>query len=494
MQFSKPVITSSTYSKFEKTVLTTQEKILHAVDQVSLLFLEKIIKFLSNYEEPPIIVLLVGKGNNGADAFNVGRHLIKAGIQVFSLEFFERGSSIFEDQKEKFYQARGEKIDLETFFLIEEAILIDGVFGSGLKGAIDERIGQIFDAINQLNHPILALDAPSGVSGDFGADPHALIAQETYYIEFPRLGFFIDQAPNYVGKLVSIDLGIISFDMIEDQIEGYLVSKEDLNLPEIQRKRHKYQAGSLVGWCGSQGMSGTLNLTGLAALKSGAGIVKFIHYQKLPLLVPELMIFSIEKAKRLMKKADVFFAGPGTKKTLISKWIFRCLLKFLNSPLVVDADAIGWLSKKVLKSIDQDVVITPHHRECTEFLKVCPKINDLKLFKKIEELIHDAPHYLVLKGLPTVVFSPNHPKLFIYGGDPGMATAGSGDVLTGMVASFIAQKMDTLQAICLAVYLHQKAGEITALEKTSYSLMASDLIEKIPDAIFSLFLDEEDDL
>ena len=494
MQFSTPVIKSSTYIELEKTVLKTEEKVLEAMEKVSLLFLEKITQFLSNFDEPPVVVLLVGKGNNGADALTIGRHLIKAGVKVFSLEFFEEGSSLFQLQREKFYQARGERIDLESFFLIEDAVLIDGVFGSGFKGPIDERIAEIFDAINQLHHPILSLDTPSGVSGDKGAFKHALIATETYYIDFPRYGFFLDEAPNHIGRLVPIFLDCVSFEMIENSIEGYLIKTEDLTFPELKRKRHKYQAGSLVGWCGSKGMSGALNLSGLAALRSGAGICKFVHHQKLSLTVPELILFPLEKAKKLMRKASVFFAGPGTKKKLLSKIIFRVLLKFLNSPLVVDADATYWLSKKLLKKIKHDVVITPHHRECTDLLDVCPQIKDEELFKKIEEFMDGLPHYFVLKGLPTVIFSSNHPKLFIYGGDPGMATAGSGDVLTGMIASFIAQKMKTIDAICLATFLHQRAGEIAAIDKTSYGVIASDLIERIPDAILSLFLDSEDDL
>lgn len=486
-QFSNPIIKSEDYLFAERKILQTHEQILDAMEKVALLSLEKVLDYISLNPNPLDVVLLVGKGNNGADALALGRHLIKTGIKVLALEFFEDSRSEFlKIQKENFLGARGELISLEEFFLMKDLLIIDGVFGSGFKGSLDKKTKMIFEFVNLSRFQVISLDAPSGVSGDFGAALGSIKADVTLYIDYPRWGFFLDDAPNFLGELIPICLDCVPLDVVQHKIQGYLIDKEDLYLPEMKRKRHKYEAGLVAGFCGSSGMSGALNLSGLASLKVGAGIVKFIHYLKLHLIVNELIIFSLGKAKKILRSAKALMMGPGTSRGYLAKFICRCLIKLSSCPVVIDADAIYNLKKKHLRKIKSQSVITPHRKECLDMLALDMQTKDENLFKKIEEYLSDSEHLVLLKGVPTILFGKNIPKLVIYGGSPGMATAGAGDVLTGMIAGFIAQRMELVQAVCLAVYLHQKAGEIAALDLTAYSLTASSLIERIPDAIFLL--------
>lgn len=487
--YSTPIIFSSDYNRLERKYLDTKEKILEAMEKVALAIVEKILHELATTQNIEDVLLVVGKGNNGADALAIGRHLIKVGIKVVALELFEQGHSVYyQIQKEKFLAARGEIITLEEFQLLKKVVVVDGVFGSGFNGDLDQKIKEVFTYINQSNWKVFSIDAPSGVSGDTGAHPDALQATITFYIDFPRMGFFLDETPNYLGELIPIYIDCIPAEETEKVIQGYLIDKDDLKMPPLKRKQHKYQAGNVVGFVGSMKMSGTCHLAGLAALRVGCGIVKFFHHRKLHFTAPELILFPLKKGKELLKTAKAVMIGPGIGRGLISKWIFRLLLKWIKTPTVFDADALYHLKKRDLKKIPPSI-LTPHRKECLDLLKLPHSLKDQDLFHAIEDWIKQTPHLFVLKGIPTILLMDQSKKLVFFGGSPGMATAGSGDVLTGMMAGLLAKKIPLVQAASLAVYLHQKAGEIAEKELTAYSITASDLIDRIPFAI-SLLLED----
>jgi hydroxyethylthiazole kinase-like uncharacterized protein yjeF len=489
MKFTLPVVTTTSYLAQEKKILPTEEKTKQVMETAGLLLFEKVLDYLSSYAVAPEIVLLIGKGHNAADTYVLGRHLIQAGVKVYALEFYSHSDKpLFLLQKEQFYQCRGQKITYEELKQKKEVVLIDGIVGSGYHKDLDAHLKEIIEKINALNFDVLAVDCPSGLSGDVGVLNLAIKSKITFYFEYPRIGFFLDKAPNYTGKLVRIDLELIPKEAFKEEILGYLLQDHELQLPKIERKRHKYQSGSVVGFCGSLGMSGAMNLTGLACLKVGAGIVKFLHYQNLPLIFPELILFPLRKWKGLLKKGDVFMAGPGIGKSWIAKAILRFLISHVSGDLVLDADAISLISKKTIKNFSKNAVLTPHRKECLDLLKL-QKTEDSELFLKIREYVQDVNQTVIFKGVPTIIFHPNHPMIVIDGGDPGMATAGSGDVLTGMIAGLLAQKMALIDAVALAVFLHQKAGEKAAEFNSSYAVIATDLIENIPDAFFSLTQD-----
>ena len=485
--FSLPIVETKKYLESESKNLSSPDKKLQAMEKVGLLFFEKILEIFQKSTDQKKIVLLLGKGNNAADALVVGRHALLMGIKVIGYEIFNsEKSQLYHEQKEKFLSLRGEILPISSLENEKDLFVVDGVFGSGFKGIIDESCKQIFSKIRNQAKTIIAIDSPSGVSGDEGATNGSLVADYTIAIDFPRLGFFLNDTPNHLGILDIIYPDCVSIDQIKEHIKGYFIQRQDIKMPLILKKRHKYQAGLVAAFCGSSFMPGTINFTGLSALKSGAGIIKFFHPQKLPKLADELMVLPTRHASKVLKKAQVFLAGCGLGRSLRMKLWFNYFFNLASCPKVIDADGLYLLKwKKIKKSLDP-ILITPHKKECLDFFELPKNITDEKLFEILQSKAEESNCTILLKGLPTIIFSKGTLPIIIYGGDPGMATAGSGDVLSGMISGMIAQKLPFLQAVITACFLHQKAGELAANQKTSYGMIATDIMEKIPDAIFSI--------
>jgi ADP-dependent NAD(P)H-hydrate dehydratase / NAD(P)H-hydrate epimerase len=263
-------------------------------------------------------------------------------------------------------------------------------------------------------------------------------------------------------------------------------------LPKIDKKRNKYETGFVVGISGSLGMWGAAKLASLAALKSGAGIVKLITQKEVPSAFLELvnLVLDFNKTDEILEicnKADTVFVGPGLgRDKRIEKFLIEILPK-INKKIILDADALFHLANNHYTLLFHEVVLTPHKKEMLRLLKM-DNLSDEALFEKTKKFSQEKKVIIVLKGYPTHIFHPTKDPLTIYGGDPGLARAGTGDVLTGMIASLGAQKLDLYSASVLAVHLHFKAAEIAANKKTSYCLMASDVIEYFPEA-FKFYLD-----
>lgn len=258
-------------------------------------------------------------------------------------------------------------------------------------------------------------------------------------------------------------------------------------LPKIDKKRHKYEAGFVIGIAGSEGMYGAAKLSALAALRSGAGIVKMITQKEMPFTFYELvnLIIDFENTDEilaLISKADSVFVGPGLgRDEKVEDFLFKILPK-INKKTILDADSLFHLANNLKMILPKDSVLTPHKNEMKRLLRIEKEIADEVLIEKTKKFSEEKNVIVVLKGYPTIIFHPKKDPLTIFGGDPGLASAGTGDVLTGMIASFASQKLDLFDASVLAVNMHFKAAEIAALEKTSYSLIASDVIDNLSKA------------
>jgi ADP-dependent NAD(P)H-hydrate dehydratase / NAD(P)H-hydrate epimerase len=261
-------------------------------------------------------------------------------------------------------------------------------------------------------------------------------------------------------------------------------------LPEIERKRHKYQAGFVLGLAGSKGMFGAAKLAALAALRSGCGIVKMITQDEIPSSFYELVNIIVDYSKteeilELCNQADCIFIGPGMGRDKKIEKFISVVLPKIHKKCVLDADALFHLANNQYTLLPHEVVLTPHKKEMLRLLQ-SENLEDEELIKKTKKFSQDKNVMIVLKGYPTIIFHPQKEAVSILGGDPGLARAGTGDVLTGMIASFAAQKLDLYSASILAVHLHFKAAEIAAKEKTSYSMIASDVINCLPEAFKSI--------
>lgn len=251
-----------------------------------------------------------------------------------------------------------------------------------------------------------------------------------------------------------------------------------LSLPPIRPDWHKYERGFLVGFGGSKEYKGAIKLTGRAALNAGAGIVRLFSLEEIGPVADEL-IFQVWKQadwKEALTRATAVCIGPGLgRKLKVKKWLLEQLHK-IEQPVVLDADALFFLP--AMKKWPKNAILTPHKGEMTHLLGG----KSDSFMERTAEYAEKHQVLIVLKGMPTHIFSPGGSPIAVSEGDPGMATAGSGDVLTGIIGALLAQKMKPKNAAVLGVTLHGLAGKAAAQNKTSYCVTASDLIATLPDA------------
>jgi ADP-dependent NAD(P)H-hydrate dehydratase / NAD(P)H-hydrate epimerase len=450
------------------------------------------------------VTLLVGKGNNGGDAYAAGRRLIEKGFSVVAYHVYslESCSPLCQEMCESF-KLRGGPIHFisgEDHFAFEpEGVILDGLFGTGFQGAVGEDFAKIIQAANGSQLPIIAIDIPSGVTGDTGAvETVAIEATMTIYLGLPKLGFFMGKGWDHVGELTYASFGLDQVYIDAAKASAYLVNLDSLSdlMPKTKRTRHKYEAGYVLGVAGSPGMSGAALLSSVAALKSGAGIVRLFH----PLgMEGELSHAPYELIREgwngkedtriveEIRRAKALFLGPGIGRGKEAEQMVKRLLSRVTIPCVIDADALFCLAENPQEKLPERCILTPHRQEMKRLLAAAQLSQDEQAFHvSCQAYVEEKQVTLVLKGAPTWIFSPHTPPLIMTAGNPGMATAGSGDVLTGMIAAMLAQGLEPLKAALLATALHGLAGEHAASHLTSYCMTASDLLDYLPDAFLSL--------
>ncbi len=434
------------------------------------------------------ITLFVGKGNNGGDAYAAGVCLLQKGFSVAAFPFFslESCSPLSKMQHERFIQAGG-TLTAE----VKEGVILDGLVGTGFKGKAEGVLKEAIDLANNSKLPIIAIDIPSGVNGTTGAvETVAIYATKTVYLGLAKLGLFFKEGWNHTGEPVFGDFGLPKESIEEAKQKAYLISEENLKafFPPPKRDQHKYERGYVVALAGSSSMAGAAILSSFSTLRAGAGIVRLFHFNEMDMAgVPEIIHEKIdaesqEKILNELKRAKAAFIGPGLGRTKEAEALTSFFLNNVQVPVVIDADALYFLSQNPSFKIPSHAVLTPHHGEMEKLLGKKYK-DHLELLDAAQKFVEEKSITLVLKGSPTCILHPKASPLIIPRGTPGMATAGSGDVLTGIIAAFLAHGHDPFTAASLGVYFHALAGELAAKEHTSYSLIASDIIEALPKAL-----------
>lgn len=430
------------------------------------------------------IVIFLGKGNNAEDAILAGIHFLKDNFSVRAYLIFDEKklSSSFKKNIEIFKKEGGKISHLKKISVKKDEIIIDGIFGIGFKGSLSDKISKIIKKINSFKNFKISIDVPSGVNADTGeVKKIAFSADMTLYMQLPKTGFFLNQGWNYVGKLKKIDFGLKEEFIKKMKEDFFLLNEKSLpKLPEMKRTQNKYDAGYVIGIGGSPSMEGAGTMSSISCLKSGAGIVKLFSTSfacDYPEIIKIKLDFSKEKEfLKIANKADSIFIGPGIGR---KKDVFNFLQKILPKikiPCVLDADALYFLSKYKCK-LPKKLVMTPHRKEMLRLLGE-KDLKDEILIKKCQRFSNKYKTILVLKGGPTFIFSPQKNPIICTEGSKGMATAGTGDVLTGIIASFLS-KMDPLKASLLGVYIHGYAGEIAEKIKTPYPMIAQDVIDNL---------------
>lgn len=449
------------------------------------------------------VFLLCGKGNNAGDAYVAGLNLMHLGYDVIAYQLFPIAecSKLCQYNYQRFVKDSGQVVQVqsaEDVLFNESGIIVDGIFGTGFHGSVNEPIGSIIYKANQSGLSIIAIDIPSGLNGETGeTHGEAIKASATAFLGLPKTGFFFREGWNCVGDLLHVDFGLPEKFLQDIDSELILLAKTSLTAlkPKIKRNRDKYQSGYVVGMASSPGYPGAGILASEAALCSGAGIVRLLYpdgmqaeiaHSPYELIKTAYHYNDAQPVVQALNRANAAFIGPGYGLIPAARRLLAAALPKLTIPCVIDADALTILSEENI-ALPTNAILTPHLGEMCRLLHVTkPPELTMEFLKTCQIYVNVKNVTLVLKGGPSFIFHPNQPIMISPFGDPGMATAGSGDVLTGLIASLLAQGLSLQNAAILGVYLHGIAGEQAAQSLTSYCMVATDMITFFPDAFRSL--------
>lgn len=447
------------------------------------------------------VLVVSGIGNNGGDGIVVGTHLLKEGYDVRFVIIGDKTQlshdlQIVVEEIEKGVKIKYIKDIVELFDAKElfdwSTFIIDALFGIGLNRDVEGLYYNAIDQINLSSSRVFSIDIPSGINGNNGKVMGiAVKADYTGIVQTFKLGNVLNDALDYHGKRLIVDAEI-KLDIVES---NRLFFRDDMIKGLLNKRRcntHKYNYGSILILGGAIGMTGAPILAGLAALRTGSGLATIgilrKYYDYISKSYPELMIKPYDDLKDLLTKKTAIGFGPGLGRD--EQVYYDILSELINSeqPLVIDADGLYYL-KAILNEIEDgsNIIITPHIGEMAMLLGVDSKCIGDNPIMYVEEVIDKYGFTVVLKGPATII--GNEAGIYIGNfGNPGMATAGSGDVLTGIITSLVGQGLSLINASLLGVYLHGLAGGYASEEVGEYSLIASDIIKYLPKAIMSTFV------
>jgi ADP-dependent NAD(P)H-hydrate dehydratase / NAD(P)H-hydrate epimerase len=467
------------------------------------------------------VIVLSGRGNNGGDGIVVARCLHNEGWEV-KVFLSSRREDLRGDALAQYSIARncGVSIDsLDQFItrhssvLSRHSLFVDALLGTGLDKNISGKLSEAITIMRESNLPVLSIDIPSGISSDNGQIMgNAVKADCTVTFGLPKRGHLLYPGAEYTGRLFIENIGFPQYLLSSEKISTDVVDRE-YAVPLIPvRPNYSYKGnyGHVLVIAGSKGKTGAALMTAKACLRTGAGLVTLGVPESLADVfqsrVTEEMIlplpdinhgFLSRKALKsildfLHDKADILAIGPGIGISAETKQLMVALIANAGIPMVIDADGINSIqggNDPFLKA-KAPVILTPHPGEMAGLLS---EQNNMTIQTIEKDRISTARSFarqtkthLILKGVPTVTAAPDGKAFINTTGNPGMASGGVGDVLTGMIAGLLGQNITPLQACIIGVYLHGLAGDIASSEKGPHSLIATDIIEKIPSAFLSL--------
>jgi len=473
------------------------------------------IKFLEEYGslEGKRIGVFCGKGNNGGDGFVIARHLHLRGVDV-ALYLLAKQESLKGDAKLNMdiYLAIGGRMkvllsdtDIKKHKIaIKHAdLLVDAIIGTGINGELKGIYKTVVEKINEWKRFCLAIDIPTGLCSDKGAIyPLHVNADATIAFGHAKTGTMFHPAVESVGVQKAVNISFPTKVLDESPCDAFVVEssdvKTDLGVPTASA--HKGNFGHAVIAGGSAGMGGAVYLASLSALKVGAGLSTAVVDKNLSssfeIGSPEVMSFSLdgygdaEKLLDFVKDKSSLLIGPGMGRAVEIKSFIRKLISSADVQIILDADGLNNIASNpsILQDAKSPVIITPHPGEMSRLSGLSTEQingNRLKTAKKFSASYNCIT---VLKGARTVIATPAGTAFINVTGNSNLATGGSGDVLAGMIAGFIARGFEPVKASYLAVYIHGLASDIYTRESDCFSLTASKLIEFIPVAFSEISL------
>lgn len=464
-------------------------------------------------EGAPIpIKIFCGIGNNGGDGLVIARHLVLHGyhVKVYIVNYSDKRSDDFLANYEKLKEVTDEWPELiknEAHFpeLRTGDFVIDAIFGIGLNRPIEGWVAKLVKHINNSQAFTLAIDMPSGLFADKVPGENAAILEADFTLSFqaPKLVFFLPSTMDYIGDLQILDIGLDKQFLAEIESDYRLISRgEALQLFKPRKTNtHKGDYGHALIVGGSYGKMGSVLLTATSALRTGSGLCSLYipecGYEIVQTALPEAMVLTDKENKELSSypenfEADVVCFGMGAGTSANAKAALEDLLNSVKSPVVIDADGLNILSKNkaLLDLLPENSILTPHPGELQRLIGSWKddfeKLELVKSFSKKYKVV------VVIKGAHT--FTIQEDNIYINNsGNAGMATAGSGDVLSGVITSLLGQGYDPVIAAVLGVFLHGRSGDISATELGYEGLLSGDIARNMGKAIRELYPGTLDD-
>lgn len=445
--------------------------------------------------------IFAGTGNNGGDAIAVARMLYN---ENYNVEVYLVNISKHITQETEININRFKNINKENFHEIKDSsnlpaykkgdVIVDGIFGAGLSRVLENGVIDIVHSINSSGCDVVSIDIPTGLFGEDNSNnlrENIVKAKHTLSLEFPKLSFLFPENEIFLGEISIVPIGLNEEIILRKEVEYKVINNEyiaDIIRP-ISRFAYKGSMGRALIVSGQDGMLGCSILAGRAAIRSGVGLLT-IHtpmhrFEMMHLAIPEALL-SIDKDKKCITEIDnvsnynSIGVGSGIGTRQVTVFALHDLLKQYNHPMVLDADAINIISSHIhlLEHVPHNSIFTPHIGEFDNL--VGASNTSFERLQKQRDFAQKRGMVVVLKGAYTSIASPQGKIYFNSTGNQGMATAGSGDVLTGILTALLAQGYEPLQAAKIGVYIHGLAGDLAAKEKGYHGLIASDIVEFLP--------------
>ncbi|MGQ9846472.1 MAG: NAD(P)H-hydrate dehydratase [Bacteroidales bacterium] len=489
------IFTTSQISKIDK--YTIENEPISSIDLMERASNQISDYLIRHFSKEHSFCFVCGFGNNGGDGLAVARILFLKGYKVRVLLFAEKEKQSPDNQ---INHQRCLELGIELFqstnaddFLFNQnEIIVDALFGSGLNRPLEGNVVQIIKKINQSKNTVISIDIPSGLMGEDNRQnkPDNIInAKLTLTLEFPKLAFFFPENERFVGTFKVIPI-YLHEEIKKSEPSPYFFIEKSL-VATILKKRSKFAEKRAFGhgllYAGNTGKMGAAILASKAAMRSGAGLVSVLIPKELsPIIhttVPEVLIKEITPSNNFSHNEYKYFnalaIGPAIGIDDNSLFLLKSFILETKIPLILDADAITILAqnKNLLNQLPENTIITPHLRE---FDRLFGEHSDhFSRFLTARKMAKELKIIIILKGAYSQIHLPNGDTYFNSTGNPGMATGGSGDVLTGILLGLLAQNYTPSEAAIIGTYIHGLAGDLALNTQSHESLIASDIVEHL---------------
>lgn len=466
------------------------------MERASIEATQHILKYLDKDQHQ--VIVLAGNRNNGGDGLAIANHLISNGFQVmvYIINYAAQPSTDFNNNLNRLRENNLTEVDNNTSFpqVDINCVIIDAIFGVGLNRRLPKIVEDWIAFFNTTDNLVFSIDVPSGLYLDRlpGEEELVFQADRTFTFQLPKLALLFSSTARYAGDIEIIDIGLSQSAINSIEVNDVYLTKKHIQEKLINRNRfsHKGTFGHALLVGGSYGMNGSIRLAAAACMRSGVGKttckVPASAVEVLQVAIPEVMLLASEKNKYIDELKDIstyqsigIGVGIGTKKKV--RIAFDDYIQKADLPILIDADGINCLAKdtNLLHQLPENSILTPHPGEMQRLINL--SVDPFVRKKEIEDFASQYKIILVYKDAHTMITDGKH-TYFNSTGNAGMATAGSGDVLTGLITGLLAQGYKPFDAAKIGVYIHGRAGDLALSKMGEHAMLSRDIIDNLGEA------------